>query len=52
VTDNIHPGAKKRYEEPRLIVYGDIRIITQSVDMVAGALDGGTNMMGGLQKTN
>lgn len=33
-------AAKKPYDTPRLLVYGDIREITQSNDM-AGAPDGG-----------
>jgi hypothetical protein len=52
LSEKINSFDKKPYVEPRLIVYGDIQVITQAVNMVAGALDGGVNAMGGLQKTN
>lgn len=52
MTEETHICNKKSYEAPRLIVYGDIRVITQAVNMAAGALDGATNAMGGLLKTN
>ena len=37
---------KKPYESPRLVVYGDIRVLTKAVDMTGasdGALHGGNN---------
>jgi hypothetical protein len=52
VSEKIHSCDKKPYEEPRLIVYGDMQLITQAVNMMAGALDGGTNANGGFLKTN
>jgi hypothetical protein len=51
VTKKTQLPGKKPYQSPRLSVYGDIRILTQTVNMVGGQLDGGTNMMGGLLKT-
>lgn len=37
-TDNDAP--KKPYQSPQLVVYGDIRVLTKSVDN-SGASDGG-----------
>jgi len=35
--------AKKAYESPRLVVYGDIREITKSVGMTSATGDGATH---------
>jgi hypothetical protein len=42
---------KRSYEEPRLRVYGDIRVFTQNVNMTAGADDGGSGGGGKPKKT-
>jgi hypothetical protein len=42
---------KRQYEEPRLRVYGDIRVFTQNVNMTAGADDGGFGTGGKPKKT-
>jgi hypothetical protein len=39
-TDSDAP--KKPYDSPRLVVYGDIRVLTKAVDS-AGATDGGVH---------
>lgn len=43
---------KKPYRKPRIIVYGDFRLMTQNVNMKAGQFDGGFNSMGGARKTH
>ena len=37
-------SAKKPYHRPRLLVYGDLRTLTQAVGMTGG-MDGGPMMM-------
>jgi len=35
------PNRKKEYKEPHLRVYGDLQVLTQAVNMVAGQIDNG-----------
>jgi hypothetical protein len=39
VNEQRKPSGKKIYQEPSLRVYGDIRVLTQSVAMTAHILD-------------
>lgn len=36
--------AKKRYESPRLEVYGDIRVVTEAVGHTSTHADGGAHL--------
>jgi hypothetical protein len=46
VSEEVYSFKKKPYEKPRLIVYGDIRVMTQAVSTAGGQLDGMINAMG------
>ncbi len=38
-------GSRKRYVQPQLLTYGDLREITQTVSNTSTNSDGGTGMM-------
>ena len=52
MSEEVYSFKKKPYEKPRLIVYGDIRVMTQAVSTMGGQLDGTINAMGNPRKTN
>jgi len=41
MTEQVKSSAKKIYQEPSLRVYGDIRMLTQTVNMMGVAFDAG-----------